>query len=211
MPGFNSTMYISNDFRELIQRGNKYEDYVLEIMNLSRSIFPNRYYKINEQSNNEPDFKECGSDKPFDAKLVFSTAQGKKLCGENDAAAFFEEMVKQNNSMHDSIINETSDISELTSLLKKHLEKQTTQGKNIIFFFTFPIEAPVTGSIAFYFIQDMLAQSLSSLSPFTNGREVYGICPTLDDHYEIRKMGSPDPEFVHYTELDKYFKWSIGK
>lgn len=50
------TFYVSNDFKNILTRGNKYEDYVLEIMNQSSRVFPDTYKKVEEQSNNESDF-----------------------------------------------------------------------------------------------------------------------------------------------------------
>lgn len=44
-------LYVSNEFKNLITRGNKYEDYVLEIMNKSTYIFLSTYEKVEKQSN----------------------------------------------------------------------------------------------------------------------------------------------------------------
>ena len=36
----NETLFISPNFKDILTRGNKYEDYVLDLMNLSNIIFP---------------------------------------------------------------------------------------------------------------------------------------------------------------------------
>ena len=64
------TLYVSDDFKTLLTRGNKYEDFVLEIMNKSTIIFPKKYKKVEEQSNSQPDFVDEEENDFFDAKLV---------------------------------------------------------------------------------------------------------------------------------------------
>ena len=202
------TAYFGKNFKDIIQRGNKYEDYVLEIMNLSSSIFNGLYEKVEEQESGQPDYVDKATGEKFDAKLMLSSEQCKQLCGNNNPVAFFREMSEQNNELYDSIVNNIDDDNEITELIKKQLEKPTMVDKNVVLLFTFPIGNPVE-CITAYFVQDALGVLLSKCKPFLGDRRLFAICPMLDGKYEIREAGQPSPEFITYSKLDKYFKWSI--
>ena len=63
-------MEISDNFVELFQN-KRYEKYVLEIMNISTSIFSGKYEYVTDQSNGERDFIEVSSGIKFDSKVPF--------------------------------------------------------------------------------------------------------------------------------------------
>lgn len=208
----NETLFISPNFKDILTRGNKYEGYVLDLMNLSNIIFPSKYEKVEKQDNGEPDFVDSKDGTKYDAKLVVSEFQCQQLCGKNNVADYVKEISKQNNEIYDSIINEQSADYELLDLMKKQLLKKSTANKNIVFFFTFPIGSHVTTSITAYLLPNYMTMLLSGLKDVANGREIYAICPTIDGHYEIRKASDPSlPEFIRYSKLDKYFKWSFTR
>lgn len=203
------TLYVSKDFKTILTRGNKYEDYVLEIMNLSSNVFPNSYKKIEPQSNGEPDFEDLSNGDAFDAKLVVDEGQCRALCGNNDFPTFFQDISSQNNDIYDSIVAGDNKEISLVNILEKQLNKDSTQDKNIVFFFTFPIGAGFATSIASALVQNYLTFLFSKIQHLANGRRIIGICPTFDGYYEIREMGCDYSEFVEYHNLDKYFKWYI--
>ncbi len=202
--------YVSNDFKKILTRGSKYEDYVLEIMNQSSRVFPNTYKKVEEQSNKEPDFIDITNGEPFDAKLVVAESQCKALCGNNDVPSFFKEVISQNNDIYDSIVNEDNRELNLEKILTKQLTKDSTKNKNIIFLFTFPIGANFATSITSVIFPSYLTILFSKIKNLTNGRKVYGICPTCDGYYEIRGIDDEYSEFIAYHNLDKYFSWTIN-
>ena len=204
------TLYVSDDFKTLLTRGNKYEDFVLEIMNKSTIIFPKKYKKVEEQSNSQPDFVDEEENDFFDAKLVVSEEQCKKLCGYNNVSIFFEEIRLQNNDIYDSIIKDDNRELQLEKILKKQLCKDATKNKNIIFFFTFPIGSEFARCVTSFFFPTYMTVLFSKIAFLAEGRRIIGICPTLDDHYEIRELGKEYPEFVEYFNLDRYYKWMIS-
>lgn len=205
------TFYVSNEFKNILTRGNKYEDYVLEIMNQSSMVFPNTYKKVEEQSNKEPDFIDIIDGDLFDAKLVVDENQCKALCGNNDALSFFEEISSQNNDVYDSITSKDDRQLKLETILTKQLTKESTKNKNIIFFFTFPIGACFATSIISNFCQSYLTILFSKIKHLANGRKIFAICPTYDGYYEIREMNDNYSEFIEYHNLDKYFNWNINE
>ena len=205
-----STFFVSNDFKNILTRGNKYEDYVLEIMNQSSRIFPNTYRKVEEQSNKEPDFVDITNGDSFDAKLVVDERQCRALCGNNDVPSFFEEILSQNNDIYDSIVNGNHSQLNLEKILTKQLMKESTKNKNIIFLFTFPIGATFATSTTSFFATNYLTILFSKIKNLANGRRIFGICPTFDGYYEIREMNDEYSEFIKYHNLDKYFSWTIN-
>lgn len=206
------TLYISPDFKDILTRGNKYEDYVLDLMNLSTDIFPGTYEKVEKQDNGEPDFVDTKDGSKYDAKLVVSEFQCKQLCGNNNVVDYVKEISKQNNEIYDSVVDEQSVDSALLEMMKRQLLKKSTSGKNIVFFFTFPIGSHLKSSFASFLLPNYMTLLLSGLKDVANGREIYAICPTVDGHYELRKASDPSlPEFIMYSRLDRFFKWSVQR
>ena len=71
------TMTFLRSPKELIQ-AETYERIVLEFMTESRTIFPEKYFHVEEQSHGEPDFISISGIR-YDAKQLFSTEQCKFL------------------------------------------------------------------------------------------------------------------------------------
>lgn len=63
-------MEISDNIVELFHN-KRYEKYVLEIMNISTTIFPEKYEYVTNQSNGECDFIEVNTGIKYDAKIPF--------------------------------------------------------------------------------------------------------------------------------------------
>ena len=74
---------ILEGFKTIIKSGN-YEKIILEIMNNSNKMFPNKYIHQHNQSHGECDFVDVVSGEKYDAKLPLCKAQG-KLLGSNNA------------------------------------------------------------------------------------------------------------------------------
>ena len=142
-----ATLFISMEFKTLLTRGNKYEDYVLEIMNKSSCIFPNVYKKIEKQDNGQPDYIDITNNDCFDAKMVVSESQCKQLCGNNNFESFFEEIVNHNNELYNCCVDDNNMDISIEKIIRKQLEKKSTKNKNIVFFFTFPIGCDFAQSI----------------------------------------------------------------
>ena len=205
----NVQLYISRDFKNLLTRGNKYEDYVLEIINQSSIIFPHKYKKVGKQNNGEPDYiDELNGDK-FDAKLVISENQCRALCGNDNCKPFFDEISLQNNDFYDYVVNNQKCGLSIEKILVKQLEKESTQNKNIIFFFTFPIGCDFAQSKTSFIFSNYLTILFSKIKNLSNGRRIFGICPTYDGFYEIRELGINNPEYIRYFGLDRFYGWSI--
>lgn len=198
-------LYISNEFKNLITRGNKYENYVLEIMNKSTRIFPSTYEKVEKQSNGEPDFIDKITKEKFDAKLAVSEEQCRAFCGEGNFEFFIDKFLEQNNEIYDSLVNNKNQELCVERIMTKQLNKKSTKNKNIIFFFTFPIStlfaSPLTSIVCSSYIDTIFTK----IRKIANGRKIFTICPTLDGYYEIRNADEKEPEFIKYEKLNKYF------
>ena len=70
---------ISDEFKEFIQSGN-YEVLILNLMNQSQIVFPNRYIRNENQSNNECDFVDTITLEKYETKLPFDRKEGILIC-----------------------------------------------------------------------------------------------------------------------------------
>lgn len=204
-------LYVSSEFKNLLTRGNKYEDYVLEIMNKSSYIFPNTYEKIEQQSNGEPDFIDKITKEKFDAKLAVSEEQCRAFCGEGNFEFFIDKFLEQNNEIYDLLVNNKNQELCVEKIMTKQLNKKSTKSKNIIFFFTFPIGTLFANSLTSIVCSSYIDTIFAKIRKIANGRKIFTICPTLDGYYEIRNVDEKDPESIKNDKLDKYFKWTINQ
>lgn len=73
---------IHNDIKELIKSGN-YEKIILDLMNSSKTIFPNAYIHLDNQAHGECDFVDSITGEKFDAKIPINQKQGKIIGSRN--------------------------------------------------------------------------------------------------------------------------------
>ncbi len=70
--------FMSNNPTELFNK-KVYENFVLELMNLSEIVFPNTYSMIPNQSDGQCDFIDHDSGEEYEAKQPFQSEQIKLL------------------------------------------------------------------------------------------------------------------------------------
>ena len=92
---YNIHSTIHNDIKELIKSGN-YERIILDLMNASKTIFPNQYIHQDIQANGECDFIDVITGEKFDAKIPIDKRQGKLIGSrKGDAGALASEFYKE--------------------------------------------------------------------------------------------------------------------
>lgn len=170
------TMY--KNFIELLQN-RRYEQYVLNFMRKSKTIFRGEYEMVKEQSRGECDFIEKTTGEKYDAKLPFTSEQIKLLTnGKTHPPEFkrwIEELQKEAAEFNlKGILNNRDDIEQMK--LYKIIEKAVLRDKpdeNIIFFMPYPIVSHYEGSIFLQFATDLLDVIYNKLKMKLNQRKIF--------------------------------------
>ena len=209
---------ISNKIISLFQH-KRYEKYVLDMMNLSKKVFPGEYREIVKQSNGEADYYEIVSNKIFDAKLPFNQAQIELLTdGEKhkpNVLMWLSILYEESTHMDiQAIRNNEYDIKQnkLYSIMYDAIKDEMKNDENIVFFIPFPIGHVLDGALSE--TSDCLDEIYEALKKekelnYLLNRDIYLICPTgiSSDSFILRNIGGRIREKIEYTELEEFFKY----
>lgn len=211
---FSTEATISNDLIQLFRK--KYESYVLEIMNMSKKVFPGRYEEVVDQSHGECDFVDIDNGQKFDAKLPFTKQQVELLSsGEKHKPLidkWIKEMYREAADFDVNVIREgTYDITETTlySIIYKEIEKDKAD-ENIVLFIPFPIVRDIRGSLFLQFAGNYLTfiyDSLQENFDFSE-RSLYAIYPLYEkDYFGVRNLKTYQCEYIKCKSLSKFFTY----
>lgn len=209
---------ISDNIIELFQN-KKYEKYVLEIMNISTTIFPGKYEYVTNQSNGECDFIEVSTGIKYDTKIPFYSKQieiltsGKKhqpqiidwLNMLDAEATEFYEVVKSN--------RRTLDVKglKLYELMKEQIVKDKLD-ENIVFFLPYPIMLSANGSIFMQFATNYLNSIYNQLEKeiYLTSRSIFVIFPSArKNEFAIKNIKSYYTEYIQYEKMNEYFSYEM--
>ena len=209
---------ISDEFKEFIQSGN-YEVLILNLMNQSQIVFPNRYTRNENQSNNECDFVDTITLEKYETKLPFDRKEGILICSNKgslrewlvymmDEEAEFGELIIEKRGQHS--VTEL----KLYKTLVKSL-KTVQESENAIFFFPYPITLDMDPYDSFSMLQfcsDILDSVFRELKKngLVGNRKVYAIYPSLDEKMVLRCLNDNKREYLSSIEAEKYFKYSFS-
>ena len=202
----------SHDFIKLFQK--EYEKYVLEIMNLSKTVFPGTYKYIEKQSHGECDYIEIESGEKYDAKLPFTSEQIELLTdGKKHSPKILEwvETLKKEAAEFNSVTALNITETKLYNIMKKQIEADK-KDESIIFFFPFPITKSIRGSIFLQFTTDFLKSIYDGLITDIDlaERSIYAIYPALEKNFfTVRDLSVYSKEFVEYENLGRYFTYEV--
>lgn len=197
---------------------NVYEGFVLSIMNLSKSVFPNKYSQVESQSHGECDFIDIITGEKFDAKLPFEKKQVRLLtkgkAHKPEWLKWIQEMIAETAEYDPmGIHNGISDIksTRLYNIMKNQIAKDK-EDENIIFFFPFLIGLSYPDSTFSRFATDFLSVIFRQLEreiDFSE-RSLFAIYPSsLKSIYTLRNLKKQDPEFVTNHLFDQYLTHEI--
>ncbi len=195
-----------------------YEDVVFSIMNASKTVFPNNYKKVEEQSNGECDFIDITDGSKFDAKLPFEQEQIEMLTNGKRHKPYIEKWIRE-------LLNEATEYQpvdirlgtfDITSTkLYKIMKSQILKDKvdeNIIFFFPFPIVMSIPDDLITLLATDFLRAIFNQIKKeldFTE-RNIYTIYPSSERSvYAVRNLGKNNIDFVRCAAIDKYIASEI--
>ena len=205
---------INDKLKKLIQSGN-YEQLLLNLMNSSKKVFPNTYQYIEEQSNGESDFIDLTSFQKYDAKLPFSSHQG-KLIGQRDSdySKWIETMINEKCEFGKFIEERGKhNIADLTlyKIIRDRL-LSVSMDEHPIFFFPYPI---VLDGEEFTILQqsgDMLSAIFSEIkgNGLLKGRYLYVVYPCYDEKIVIRCLNTNAREYLSNAELNEFVHYNIS-
>jgi len=196
-----------------------YEEKVLEIMNLSKTVFPGNYEFVPNQSHGECDIVDKDTDAKFDAKLPFTENQIKLLTtGERHKPKikeWIELLCKESTELDLNKLKERCfdfDRTKLYPIMKAQVEKDK-KNENIVFFFPFPIVPDERNGIHLHFALDYLRaidQKLHKELDMKN-RKIYSIYPTLERNwFSLRCLSSYKREYIKYEGLNGDFLFEVS-
>ncbi len=204
----------SRDFITLFQ--GIYEKKVLDIMNISKEVFPSKYEFVEEQSHGECDYVDVLSGKKYDAKLPFSSKQIELLTDGRKHKPKIQDWIislQKEASEFDlgKIRNGTFSIekTELFKIMRERIEKDKPD-ENIIFFFPYPISLSIKDSVFLQFATDYLREIYNKLSENSvlARRKIYAIYPTNEKSlFAVRDLSDYNTEYIEYTGLYRFFSY----
>ena len=213
-----SEFKISNDLLALFNKNN-YEAYVLDIMNLSKVIFPNEYSIVKDQSAGQCDFIDTSTDEKFDAKLPFHPIQIEMLTNGKKHKPEIENWIKE---LHKEVAEfnplsvrynpEYIENLKLYSIMLKQINRDKND-ENIVFFLPYPISLSFKDSIFLQFASDYISSIFEKLKEKIDliNRNIYVVYPSSEkNRYVLRSTNDIySKEYIDYDKIEKYFSHEV--
>lgn len=213
---------ISKNIIELFV-GKKYEEYVLEILNMSKTVFPGSYDKVEETGHGEPDYICLQDNSIYDVKLPFETRQVKMLTSGKKHAPMITKWINElrEEASHmdvEALRNDTYSVKDnkLYRIMFEEIKGEIENNEHIIFFMPFLIGHCYEG----FFLEnssdclDVIFNELKQEKElnFLANRELYVICPDGigDQRFVLRNLSERIREKVNYSGMSKYFTYSYS-
>ncbi|MGN1343348.1 MAG: hypothetical protein ACI4U3_02130 [Traorella sp.] len=130
----NEKIIIHDEIKQIIQSSN-YEKIIFQLISESKIVFPNEYKHIQSQSKGECNFIDLCTGEKFDAKLPFTTDQGRLVGSRNSNYLKWIQFLQEETEEFSDCNTNGKEIKDLK--LYKVLEKQIIRDKideNLIFF-----------------------------------------------------------------------------
>lgn len=209
------TMTFLRSPKELIQ-AKTYERIVLKFMNESKTIFPEKYCHVEEQSHGEPDFTSKSGIR-YDAKLLFSTEQCKFLAkGEEELIHWIKSVLEELGKASRMLMNGNLRDIHTTRLYGEMLQRLPDENtmENTVYFTPYPIVPAFEDSVFNQFASDIISVTYDALvernpEKFIN-KSNFIIYPSSDgSKIVLRKLGAYLKEYSSIAPLLEYIKYGI--
>lgn len=210
---------LTEELKKFIQSGN-YENYILELMNQSKVIFPNRYERNPIQSTGECDFFDTETCEKYEAKLPFDKKEGELICRkDSELKNWLKFMMDEEAEFGEKIIVNRGKYQVADLRLYKTLEKRlhtVQEDENAIILFPYPIALdlePVDGCLNIIGMTgDILSSIFSQLvrNNIVGKRKVYVIYPSMDEKIVLRCLNTGVREYLVFDKLKEVFAYSFA-
>lgn len=209
------TMNFLNGAKDFIQ-AKTYEPIVLQLMNQSKTVFPEEYSHVKEQPHGESDFVSDSGIK-FDAKLLFSTEQCKYLAkGDENLIDWMRSLRQELWQVSEMLLNRNFDKLHTTRLYKEMLRRLPNKdvAENIIYFTPYPIVPAFEKSVYAQFASDIISITYNTLVTKNPERFInksnYIIYPTSDTKkIVLRMLGEDKKEYTPIEPLLEHIRYGF--
>lgn len=207
----------SYDFISLFNK-NIYEAFVLEIMNLSKIIFPNSYSMVTDQSAGQCDFIDNKGEK-YDAKLPFNKEQIKLLTDgkkhKPEIKMWVNEIYRESAEYNPILLRDNPESIEKLKLYKIMKEQifKDKDDESIIFFYPYTISLSYKDNILSQLGADYISAIFDRLKEEIDlaDRKIYIIYPSSEKNYFVLRSTDETyyKEYVYYDKTEKYFSYEV--
>lgn len=209
---------VSNDFIELFNKKN-YESFVLDLMNLSKTVFPNSYSMVEDQSAGQCDYTDTVTNAKFDAKLPLQQEQVYLLRNRREHAPeitkWIEEMRNEAAQFDPFSLRDNPHHTENTKLYKIMRDQilRDKADENIVFFLPYPISLAFKDSVYLQIASDYISMIFDQLKTEINlnDRCIYIIYPSSEKNKFVLRYSSNSyfKEYVDYDKMEKFFSYEV--
>ena len=209
---------VSNDFIELFNKKN-YESFVLDLMNLSKTVFPNSYSMVEDQSAGQCDYFDTVTNAKFDAKLPFLQEQVYLLRNRREHAPeitkWIEEMRNEAAQFDPFSLRDNPHHTENTKLYKIMRDQilRDKADENIVFFLPYPVSLAFKDSVCLRIASDYISMIFDQLKTEIdlNDRCIYIIYPSSEKNRFVLRYSSNSyyKEYVDYDKMEKFFSYEV--
>ena len=209
---------VSNDFIELFNKKN-YESFVLDLMNLSKTVFPNAYSMVEDQSAGQCDYTDTVTNAKFDAKLPLQQEQVYLLRNRREHAPeitkWIEEMRNEAAQFDPFSLRDNPHHTENTKLYKIMRDQilRDKADENIVFFLPYPVSLAFKDSVCLQIASDYISMIFDQLKTEIdlNDRCIYIIYPSSEKNQFVLRYSSNSyyKEYVDYDKMEKFFSYEV--
>lgn len=205
---------INDVFKEFIRSGN-YENVIFRIMNDSKIMFPGTYIHNDKQSNGECDFYDRETNEKYDAKLPFTSEQGRLIGSRNgNLSKFLESMAEEGDEFYDIVIDGKHDKDIHNLFLYKVMNEKILKDKedeNLIFLFPYPIISDYGSDSMMQFVGNILTYIFETLRKDNDlkTRKIFVIYPCYSGEVGIICSSTDYPEYLVDNYLEPYFHYTV--
>lgn len=209
---------VSNDFIELFNKKN-YESFVLDLMNLSKTVFPNSYSMVEDQSAGQCDYTDTVTNAKFDAKLPLQQEQVYLLRNRREHAPeitkWIEEMRNEAAQFDPFSLRDNPHHTENTKLYKIMRDQilRDKADENIVFFLPYPVSLAFKDSVCLQIASDYISMIFDQLKTEIDlsDRCIYIIYPSSEKNQFVLRYSSNSyyKEYVDYDKMEKFFSYEV--
>lgn len=209
---------VSNDFIELFNKKN-YESFVLDLMNLSKTVFPNSYSMVEDQSAGQCDYIDTVTNAKFDSKLPFQQEQVYLLRNRREHAPeikkWIEEMRDEAAQFDPFSLRDNPHHTENTKLYKIMRDQilRDKADENIVFFLPYPISLAFKDSVYLQIASDYISLIFETLKTEIDLKDrcIYTIYPSSEKNQFVLRYSSNSyyKEYVDYDKMEKFFSYEV--
>ncbi len=213
---FQEYITTTDNFRTILQ-GGVYEEILLSLMNESKTLFPNSYRHIKNQSNGECDFVDEKTKEKYDAKIALSTKQCEAICKrENNLEewlySMLEEIEEFSRKIREGTFEEGIDNLALYKIIENEIQTDKAD-ENIIFFIPFTIIEESSDMIFSQFAYDILTAIYDELSNknIIGNRKIYVFYFGVANEIVLRSLDTNRREYFSDNLFRDIIEFNIGR